>query len=156
MRSSAVDAASRARSRGEEEDRLQLLKPQFPYHVESQESDSMSFAGPILRRSRTRANGSMLPEPTDRGPLASSGRRALLDPDRPNRALIFAAGIAVGALLGAAAALLAAPQSGEETRRAITRHSRRLARRGREMVDDFGDGLRRQRNAVKRRFASIL
>ena len=116
----------------------------------------MSFAGPILRRSRMRANGSLLPEPADRGPLASSVRRGALDADRPNRALILAAGIAVGALLGAAAALLLAPQSGEETRRVLTRQSRRLVRRGREMVDDFGDGLRRQRNAVKRRFASIL
>jgi len=116
----------------------------------------MSFAGPIMRRSRMRGNGSALPEPSDRGPLASSARRAALVNDGPNRALILAAGIAIGALLGAGVALLAAPQSGEDTRRALTRHSRRLARRGREMWDDLGDGLRRQRSAVKRRFASVL
>src|SRR5262249_17347337 len=124
--------------------------------VGSRESAIMSFAGPILRRSRMRGNGSMLPEPSDRGSLDSSLRRSPMVSDRPNRTLIFAAGIAIGALLGAAAALLAAPQSGEETRRALTRQSKRLARRGREMWDDLGDGLRHQRKAVSRRVASFL
>lgn len=116
----------------------------------------MSFAGPILRRARSRANGSMLPEPADRGPLASSGRRSTVASDRPNGALILVAGIAIGALLGAAAALLTAPQSGEDTRRALTRQSRRLARRGRDMLGDLGDEFRRQRNAARRRIASVL
>ncbi len=116
----------------------------------------MSFAGPILRRARSRANGALMTEPTDRGPLAPSSRRSAVDSDRPNRALIFAAGIAVGALLGAAAALLTAPQSGEDTRRALTRQSKRLARRSREMLGDVGDEFRRQRSAVRRRIASVL
>ena len=116
----------------------------------------MSFAGPILRRGRSRANGALLTEPTDRGALAPSPRRSAVDADRPNRALIFAAGIAVGALLGAAAALLTAPQSGEDTRRALTRQSKRLARRSREMLGDVGDEFRRQRSAVRRRIASVL
>jgi len=116
----------------------------------------MSFAGPILRRARSRANGALLTEPTDRGSLAPSSRRSALDADRPNRALIFAAGIAVGALLGAAAALLTAPQSGEDTRRALSRQSKRLARRSREMLGDVGDEFRRQRSAVRRRIASVL
>ena len=116
----------------------------------------MSFAGPILRRARARANGDLLTEPTDRRPLASSADRHLVDSDRPNRALVFAAGIAVGALLGAAAALLTAPQSGVDTRRALTRHSKRLARRSREMLGDLNDEFRRQRSAVRRRIASAL
>jgi len=116
----------------------------------------MSFAGPILRRARARANGSLLPEPTDRGSLMSPSRRSAVASDRPNVALILVAGIAVGALLGAAAALLTAPQSGQETRRSLTRQSKRLARRSREMLDDLGDEFRRQRSAVRRRIASAL
>jgi YtxH-like protein len=116
----------------------------------------MSFAGPILRRPRTRVDGSLLPEPSDRGPLAPSSYRPSVASGRSSGALIFVAGIAVGCLIGAAAALLTAPQSGEDTRRALSRRSKRLARRGREMWDDLGDGLRHQRSAVRRRFASIL
>ena len=39
---------------------------------------------------------------------------------------LFAAGIAVGAVLGAAAALLMAPATGEDTRHSISRRVRRL------------------------------
>jgi gas vesicle protein len=86
----------------------------------------------------------------------SPSRRSAVASDRPNVALILVAGIAVGALLGAAAALLTAPQSGQETRRSLTRQSKRLARRSREMLDDLGDEFRRQRSAVRRRIASAL
>ena len=116
----------------------------------------MSFAGPILRRARARANGSLLTEPTDRGSLMSPSNRSAVASDRPNVALVFAAGIAIGALVGAAAALLTAPHSGVDTRRALTRQSKRLARRSREMLDDLGDEFRRQRSAVRRRIASAL
>ena len=116
----------------------------------------MSFAGPILRRARARANGDMLTEPTDRGPLASSARHPLVASDRPNRVLVFAAGIAIGAVLGAAAALLTAPQSGVDTRRALMRQSKRLTRCSREMLGDLNDEFRRQRSAVRRRIASAL
>jgi hypothetical protein len=141
---------------GAKKDRLELLKPQFPYHVGLPRGANMSFAGPILRRARSRANGALLTEPTDRGPLASSARHSLVDADRPNRAVIFVAGIAVGALLGAAVALLTAPQSGEDTRRALMRQSKRLTRRSREMLGDLNDEFRRQRSAVRRRIASVL
>src|SRR5215467_15788733 len=79
---------------GAKKDRLQLLKPQFPYHVGTTESATMSFAGPILRRARARANGSLLTEPTDRGSLMSPSNRSAVASDRPNVALVFAAGIA--------------------------------------------------------------
>jgi YtxH-like protein len=116
----------------------------------------MSFAGPVLRRARIRANGSLLTEPADSGSLASPSYRSPLERERPSGTLILIAGIAVGALLGVAATLLVAPQSGEETRRLLSRHSRRLARRGREMWGDLGDEARRQRKSVRRRFASFL
>ncbi|HET9775301.1 MAG TPA: YtxH domain-containing protein [Gemmatimonadaceae bacterium] len=50
---------------------------------------------------------------------------------------LFAAGIAVGAILGASAALLWAPASGDETRERISRRVRRL--RGDD--DDVWDQL---------------
>lgn len=49
---------------------------------------------------------------------------------------LFAAGVAVGAVLGAAVALLMAPATGEETRHSISRRVRRL--RG---DDDLWDEL---------------
>jgi len=86
----------------------------------------------------------------------SPSHRSELASDRPNGAMILVAGIAIGALLGAAAALLAAPHTGEETRRLLGRQSKRLARRSREMLDDLGDEFRRQRSAVRRRIESVL
>src|SRR5262249_58257650 len=105
MRSLGPSTPRRGLVPGAKKDRLQLLKPQFPYHVAPTESANMSFAGPILRRARTRGNGSMLPEPTDRGPLASSTYRSAVASDRPSGAVILAAGIAIGPLLRATLAL---------------------------------------------------
>ena len=116
----------------------------------------MSFAGPILRRTGARGNGSLITEPTGRGSLAASSRRSSVVSAPSSGALIFVAGIAIGALVGATTALLMAPQSGVDTRRALVRQSKRLARRGREAWDDFGDEFKRQRSAVRRRIASAL
>jgi gas vesicle protein len=70
-------------------------------------------------------------------------------------AVIFAAGMAVGIAVGAAGALLFAPQSGADTRRAIARRGRRLGLRGRDAWEDLGDELRRfarrRRRAWQRR-----
>ena len=55
---------------------------------------------------------------------------------------LFAAGIAVGAVLGAAVALLMAPATGEETRHGISRRVRRL--RGDDDVwDELAEELER-------------
>jgi hypothetical protein len=55
---------------------------------------------------------------------------------------LFAAGIAVGAVLGAAVALLMAPATGEETRHSISRRVRRL--RGDDDVwDELAEELQR-------------
>lgn len=55
---------------------------------------------------------------------------------------LFAAGIAVGAVLGAAVALLMAPATGEETRHSISRRVRRL--RGDDDVwDELAEELAR-------------
>jgi gas vesicle protein len=54
----------------------------------------------------------------------------------------FAAGLILGALIGAGVALLFAPQSGEDTRRLIRKKAKRLARDTRERYDDLRDKVR--------------
>ncbi|MEO6526872.1 MAG: hypothetical protein ABIP93_09635 [Gemmatimonadaceae bacterium] len=70
---------------------------------------------------------------------------------------IFGAGLALGLALGAGAALLAAPRSGEETRSALRGRARRLqratARRGRDAWGELGDELRGAANSLRRRRA---
>jgi gas vesicle protein len=57
----------------------------------------------------------------------------------------FAAGLLIGALVGAGIALLVAPSSGEDTRRMIARRARRLAADARERYDEARQQLRRAR-----------
>jgi gas vesicle protein len=48
----------------------------------------------------------------------------------------FFAGVLIGGLVGAAAALLVAPQSGEETRKQLTKTSEDLRDRAQDVVED--------------------
>ena len=57
----------------------------------------------------------------------------------------FAAGLLLGALIGAGVALLFAPQSGEDTRRLIKRRARRFAADARERYDDIKDRVKKAR-----------
>jgi len=57
----------------------------------------------------------------------------------------FVAGMALGALVGAGLALLFAPQSGEETRRYVSRKAKHLAREARDRYDDVKEKVRRAR-----------
>ena len=57
----------------------------------------------------------------------------------------FVAGMALGALVGAGLALLFAPQSGEETRRLVSRRAKLLAREARDRYDDVKEKVRRAR-----------
>lgn len=69
-------------------------------------------------------------------------------------AAIFGAGIALGAMIGAGAALLFAPQSGEETRDLISERAQRFGGRIGERIDDargdLGWYLRRGRRKMRR------
>jgi len=58
---------------------------------------------------------------------------------------IFLAGLAIGALVGAGVALLFAPRRGADTRRAVSRRAKHLAREARDRYDDVKDKLRRAR-----------
>ncbi len=62
------------------------------------------------------------------------------------RARTFLAGLAIGALVGAGLALLFAPQSGEETRHAVSRRARRLARDARDRYEEMREKVRRARH----------
>jgi YtxH-like protein len=54
---------------------------------------------------------------------------------------VFGLGIALGALLGSGAALLLAPQSGEEARAGITRRARAIRTDARDAWDDLREEL---------------
>ena len=70
---------------------------------------------------------------------------------------IFGAGLALGITLGAGVALLAAPQSGTETRADLLRSARRartaVGRRGNDAWLDLQDELRGMSRAIGRRRA---
>ena len=77
-------------------------------------------------------------------------RAAKADEEEPmthedHRTRTFLTGLAIGALVGAGVALLFAPQSGEETRRAVSRRAKHLAREARDRYDDVRDKVRRAR-----------
>lgn len=105
----------------------------------------MSYAGPISRGARVSDAESPRSETP---PTIAVRSRAAARPRRPSAepapgTVIFAAGVALGIAVGAAGALLFAPQSGADTRHAIARRGRRLGVRGRDAWDDMAEELRR-------------
>jgi hypothetical protein len=97
----------------------------------------MSYAGPVSRGKRA----------PDKSPARRSVGAAA--DHRPTAA--FTAGILLGVIVGAGAALLLAPRSGVATRRALARRRERLARRGHDAWDDLR--LEFQRALKQRRAA---
>ena len=67
---------------------------------------------------------------------------------RTNNTLDVLGGILIGALAGAAAALLLAPQSGKDTRRQIQEKSIELRDRTTELVDDTMTKVRTDANKI--------
>ena len=63
----------------------------------------------------------------------------------------FALGMIVGALLGAGAALLLAPASGDETRRVLRRNARRLSARGSNTLGHVAEDAERAARQLARR-----
>lgn len=64
----------------------------------------------------------------------------------------FAAGLLLGALIGAGVALMLAPQSGEDTRRLLRRRAKKLAADAQDRFDDIKDRIRE----VRRRGEEVL
>ncbi|MEO6876878.1 MAG: YtxH domain-containing protein [Gemmatimonadaceae bacterium] len=117
----------------------------------------MSYAGPVSRAKRASAATPNRPvdarDRTKKGRTPARRSPSHADDHRPT--LIFAAGIVLGLAVGAAVALMVAPQSGADTRRALGRSSRRAAQRGHDAWDDLRDELlraaRRRRQAFRHR-----
>lgn len=131
----------------------------------------MSFADPNLRRPAGSRS-----EPTERAQTGSDIRRRSLKRDetpaaveRPRGASyrrsvdwehvgLVGAGLVIGAVVGAGAALLLAPHSGEETRTIIRRQARNARHRASDAWSDLADelaaltrrGRRRARRAIRR------
>jgi hypothetical protein len=66
---------------------------------------------------------------------------------------LFAAGALIGAVVGAGAALLFAPRSGEETRQRLARRGRRLREHTSDAWEDLRDELRHAARRGKRKLA---
>src|SRR5687768_8638358 len=120
----------------------------------------MSFAGNTIRQSASvpRADDHAENETDDLG-SASRDESSL---DRPKgrsyderrdwaRAGLIGLGFAIGALIGVGAALLYAPQSGEETRAEIRRRARRLRAHAGDVWGDLGDDARWAAHRGKKR-----
>ena len=83
--------------------------------------------------------------------LAKDAREDRMDRKGGNGGVrTFAAGLLIGALVGAGIALLVAPSSGEETRRMISRRARRLAADARERYDEARHELKQLRERRRR------
>jgi gas vesicle protein len=67
----------------------------------------------------------------------------------------FVAGLAIGALAGAALAMILAPQSGEDTRDLLYAKAREAGERARDSAEDAGDLLARGRRIVAEARARI-
>lgn len=61
--------------------------------------------------------------------------------DRENGVMVGALMLVAGGIIGAGVALLFAPQSGEKTRRDITRYGKKVRRKAEGVVDDFADSV---------------
>jgi YtxH-like protein len=112
-------------------------------------SSRSSGTMPRSRRSDLDASDSMDSTPTPR----SSGR-SYSDGMQWRDAALFGAGVALGALIGAGAALLYAPQSGEETREMLSERAHQFGGRIGDRLDDargdLGWYMRRGRRKLRR------
>ena len=113
-----------------------------------------SAVGPSGGRDSMRADDSSLanetPEMQARRARALEAAQEEDGPELP-RAGVFALGLVMGALLGAGAALLTAPQSGATTRRLIRRQVSDLREDAGDVWGDLGAELRHVVNRGRRR-----
>lgn len=112
-------------------------------------SGTRSPGTPRPRKSDTDASDSLDSVETSR-----ARGKSYSDDMQWRHAAIFGAGIALGAMIGAGAALLFAPQSGEETRELISERAQRFGGRLGERLDDargdLGWYMRRGRRKLRR------
>jgi len=73
----------------------------------------------------------------------------IMNGDDSGNARPFAAGLILGALIGAGVALLFAPQSGAETRRIIRKRARHLAADASDRFDDVKNRIQKARRRAE-------
>ena len=98
-------------------------------------------AGPSRPGSRAAA-GNGRPGPKRQTPPAVTEKRPTVT---------FLAGLGVGLAIGAAAALLLAPRSGADTRRALRSRGRKVGNRARDAWEDLRIELEATRRALRRK-----
>ena len=76
--------------------------------------------------------------------------------DRDNSAMVGALMLVAGGIIGAGVALLFAPQSGQKTRKDITRYAKKVRRKAEGVVDDFADTVSDMVDAVSEKAEDIL
>ncbi|HXC92747.1 MAG TPA: YtxH domain-containing protein [Geobacteraceae bacterium] len=64
--------------------------------------------------------------------------------------------LVAGGLLGAAVALLYAPQSGKQTRRDLSRYRRKLSKQAEDIVDDFAGNVHGMMDSIGEKAEDIL
>ena len=76
--------------------------------------------------------------------------------DIKKNAMVGGIMLVAGGLLGAAVALLYAPQSGKQTRRDIVRYSRKARRQAEDIVDDFAGSVHGMMDSIGETAEDIL
>lgn len=76
--------------------------------------------------------------------------------DVKKNAMIGGILLVAGGLVGAGVALLFAPQSGRQTRRDISRYSRKVRRQAEDIVDDFAGNVHGMVESIGERAEDIL
>lgn len=124
----------------------------------------MSYAGPSRGRGTTRSASASAAASSAGTRRPASGQRSILSAPMPptdetdwQQVAIFGAGVALGIAVGAGAALLAAPQSGAETRAVLRARAGRVrrttSRRGHDVWEDLRDEMENVKRALHRRKA---
>src|SRR5512144_3090551 len=78
------------------------------------------------------------------------------DCDVKKNAMVGGILLVAGGLVGAGVALLFAPQSGRQTRRDISRYSRKVRRQAEDIVDDFAGNVNGMVESIGERAEDIL
>jgi len=76
--------------------------------------------------------------------------------DRNDNAMMGALLVVTGAILGAGAALLVAPQTGRETRRDISRYARKTSRKLEGVAGDVAESVADMADAVEEKAEELL
>lgn len=76
--------------------------------------------------------------------------------DKNNNAMVGALMLVAGGIIGAGVALLFAPQSGERTRRDITRYAKKTKHKVEDVVDELTDSISDMADTVGDKVADIV